>query len=654
MANEKILVIDDSAQIRDFLSRQVLPRSGFVCITASDGRAGLEMLGKEKPDLILTDMQMPRLSGLEMLQLLSQHKVDIPVVLMTAHGSEMIAVEAFRLGVKDYLVKPFTVDEVLRVIERALSETRLKRERDTLTRNLASANQQLAQRVQEMAVLSRVRQAVSALLDPAMLMKRISEAAVFVSGANRGALSLVTGEKDDLRLSASVGFPQPLEGSSVSPKSLMASALRAATPLLLVGPQLNVEPYGRDAPPPLAFMATPIKAGDKAMGVLAVDRTQNNKPFTDSDARLLAALAEYATIALNNAHMFDEVKSGQGKLEAIINHTSDGIILLNERGEVELVNPAAHTLLGATIPEHARFANVSGNLNLVQMVNRVTATHRALTQEITGARGKVLNVGISPVPKIGMVIMLHDITMLKELERIRQAREQSEAEKLRLTFERYVSPTIVQLLQRQDADVLAQPEVRPVIALHAGIRNFSQLFEQLSAENIVQDILNRHFATASDIVTRHSGTIERFAGDSILAIFGWPQTNPDDPERAVLSAVELQQAFAGLNAEWQTTLGLHLELGIGLGQGNVVAAAMGSQQHQVYTVIGDAVTIALALGKQARGGDIFMSRAIFDALNAVPTGASFIEMEPLSLPGKAEPHEVVAVRLEEAAAAMTT
>lgn len=104
MANEKILVNDDSQQIREQLTKQILPREGYVCIAASDGRAGLDLLSREKPDLVLTDMQMPRMSGLEVLQLLAHYKVDIPVVMMTAHGSETIAIEAFRLGVKDYLV----------------------------------------------------------------------------------------------------------------------------------------------------------------------------------------------------------------------------------------------------------------------------------------------------------------------------------------------------------------------------------------------------------------------------------------------------------------------------------------------------------------------------------------------------------------------
>ena len=646
MANEKILIIDDSAEIRDFLSRQVLPRAGYVCIAAGDGRAGLEMLGRERPDLVLSDMQMPRMSGLEILQQLAQYKVDIPVVLMTAHGSETIAVEAFRLGVKDYLTKPFGVDEVLRVVDKALGETRLRRERDSLTRNLSLVNQQLQQRVQEMTVLSRVRQAVSALLDPSTLMKRIIEAAAFVSNANRGALSLVDEASGDMRINASLGFPQPLEGIAIPPKSIMGSALQAHTPLLLAGKQLSAEPYGRDAPTPAAFMAAPIKAQDRLLGVLAVDRNKTSQPFDESDARLLSALAEYAAIAMQNARMFGEIQSGQQKLSAVIESTGDGIILLNARHEVSLVNPAANTLLGATVALNQLLPSAAGVTMLIQLLNRAQATHKAQTQELTGARGKTLSASVSPVPEIGYVVMLHDITMLKELERIRREREQGESEKLRQTFERYVSPTIVQHILKHGEDAIAQPEVRQVIALAAGLHGFGSLVDRLQPESLVQDVLNRHFTVINDILIRYGGTIDKFTGDSVLAIFGWPETTMDDAERALSSAVEMQQAFAQLSAEWQTSLSVQLELGIGLGQGQVVAGHIGSPQHQDYTVIGDAVSIALTLSKQARGSDVLMSRSIFDMVNAVPAGVSFEETPPIQLKGKSEPHDVVLVKIE--------
>lgn len=665
MANEKILIIDDSPQIRDFLAKQVLPREGYTCVAAPDGRAGLDMIGKEKPDLILTDMQMPRMSGLELLQLLAQYKVDIPVVMMTAHGSEMIAIEAFRLGVKDYIVKPFTVEEVLAVIARALSETRLRREKDVLTRNLAAANQQLERRVQEMAVLARVGQAVSALRDQDVLMKRIVEASVFISSANRGALLLAEGQT--MRLCSTTGFSTPLDGSVVQPRSLIASVLQSKKPLLLAGAQINSEPYGRDAPPPQAFMATPIVTQNNALGVLAVDRVQgapglqpldgraaqSQRPFNENDARLLAAMADYAAISLQNARLFNEAKSNRDKLEAVINHTADGIIVLNARGEVLLVNPAAQTLLGSEVQLNKPLFPSTANNTLIQLMARAAGQNKPVSQEIVGARGKVFNVTISPAPTIGFVAVLHDITMFKELERIRQQREQVEVERLRQTLERYVSPLVLEQIAQQGEEGLAHPEAHEAVVLVADIRGFSPLFTQLPSEVLVNDVLNRYFTAMSAIIERHGGALDKFIGDGILAVFGWPHSSPDDGARALLAAAEMQSGFNRLRAEWEDTLSVHIGLGIGIGHGMVIAGSIGTPQHQDYTLMGDAVAVAMALNEQAHGGEIFCSRSLIDRLSGPIDGIAFDEFPPVRIKGKAEEHEVVLVRAELATAAST-
>ncbi len=103
---EKILIIDDSAKIRSFLSEMLRPL-GYVVSTASDGKRGLDKALTERPDLILLDLSLPRLSGIEILEALQKDNYEVPVILMTAHGSESVAVQAFRLGVKDYLMKPY-------------------------------------------------------------------------------------------------------------------------------------------------------------------------------------------------------------------------------------------------------------------------------------------------------------------------------------------------------------------------------------------------------------------------------------------------------------------------------------------------------------------------------------------------------------------
>jgi two-component system alkaline phosphatase synthesis response regulator PhoP len=85
---ERVLVVDDSKDIRDFLTEYVLEPKGFQVLTASNGLMGLEMAMTERPDLMITDQQMPQLTGLELLTKLQEHNIDVPTILMTGQGSE--------------------------------------------------------------------------------------------------------------------------------------------------------------------------------------------------------------------------------------------------------------------------------------------------------------------------------------------------------------------------------------------------------------------------------------------------------------------------------------------------------------------------------------------------------------------------------------
>ena len=120
MSGERILVIDDSKEIARHLTQQLLPTLGYETLQAFDGRSGLQMIREEQPDLVMLDLNLPEMTGIDILQVMSRESLDIPVVLMTGYGSEKNAIDAFRLGIKDYLVKPFTVDEVVTALNRAM------------------------------------------------------------------------------------------------------------------------------------------------------------------------------------------------------------------------------------------------------------------------------------------------------------------------------------------------------------------------------------------------------------------------------------------------------------------------------------------------------------------------------------------------------
>jgi len=154
LAGELVLVVDDSRVFRDLVVNHILEPNGFKSLAAIDGEQGLHLALNESPDLIVLDMLMPKMTGIQVLEALHQQGRDIPVILMTIHGSEDVAVRAFRLGAKDYVSKPFEVEELLDAIERALTEVRLRRERDALTQQLEAQHRQLE------AVLANTEDAV--------------------------------------------------------------------------------------------------------------------------------------------------------------------------------------------------------------------------------------------------------------------------------------------------------------------------------------------------------------------------------------------------------------------------------------------------------------------------------------------------------------
>jgi two-component system response regulator HydG len=132
----RILVVDDEPNARTALA-EILREDGFAVETAADGFKALARFEEEPADLVLTDLKMPGMDGVELLRKLRQTDTDLPVVLMTAFGAVETAVSAMREGAADYLTKPLNTDELVLVLDRALERVRLRRETLDLKSQLA-------------------------------------------------------------------------------------------------------------------------------------------------------------------------------------------------------------------------------------------------------------------------------------------------------------------------------------------------------------------------------------------------------------------------------------------------------------------------------------------------------------------------------------
>src|SRR5258706_4118637 len=123
----RILVVDDERVIREILA-EFLSLEGFSVHTVEDGEKALTELRLHPYDLLITDLKMPRLSGLQLLERIEAERLGVLTVLMTGFGTVETAIEAMKKGAYDYLLKPFKVEEVIHVVERALFRQRLQAE----------------------------------------------------------------------------------------------------------------------------------------------------------------------------------------------------------------------------------------------------------------------------------------------------------------------------------------------------------------------------------------------------------------------------------------------------------------------------------------------------------------------------------------------
>jgi adenylate cyclase len=168
-----------------------------------------------------------------------------------------------------------------------------------------------------------------------------------------------------------------------------------------------------------------------------------------------------------------------------------------------------------------------------------------------------------------------------------------------------------------------RPKPRDVTILLSDIRGFTAIAETLPAMAVV-DMLNRYFDCMCQIITRYRGTIDKFMGDSILVLFGAPDSAPDDVERALACAVEMQLAMTGFNTV-NESLGLPpLYMGIGINTGHVVAGPLGPDAHTEYTAIGDEVNLTSRIEAQSLRGQILIGA------NTYQLARDFIDIGPVN------------------------
>jgi adenylate cyclase len=207
-------------------------------------------------------------------------------------------------------------------------------------------------------------------------------------------------------------------------------------------------------------------------------------------------------------------------------------------------------------------------------------------------------------------------------------------------FQRYFAPDLARQIASEAEQVQLGGAKRPVVVFFSDIRGFTSISESMSPDEIAS-LLTEYFTEMVEVVFENSGTLDKFMGDAIMALWGAPIAHGDDADRAMRAALEQQAVLDTLNAKWADQGRQQLQIGIGINFGEVFAGNIGSDRRLEYTVIGDAVNTASRLCSKAGPGEILISEPFYRSLTHPPAVEA---LEPLQLKGKARAVPVYRVK----------
>lgn len=306
MVGDSILIVEPDEKRLVELSKQITLSYGFKPLTAQNPADGLNLALQESPCLLL--LHLPIRASTDLLNKLAQSKSVVPAILMVDQESEQIPVELLRWGVCDYVPASFSPEEILQVISRILDQSPNAANSRQMVGDLEKINRELEKRLHEFDVLFKIGRSLNALLDLDAILNRVTEAAVFISGAEEGYLLLLDDENGELYLRAAQNLGEKYARGfrlQVS-DSIAGSVVRSGKPILLGDDDQSYKI--KTGYLVKALLNVPLKVNGRVIGVLGIDNQISSTSFTHTHLNQLTMLADIAAIALENARQYTELR----------------------------------------------------------------------------------------------------------------------------------------------------------------------------------------------------------------------------------------------------------------------------------------------------------------------------------------------------------
>jgi two-component system cell cycle sensor histidine kinase/response regulator CckA len=334
----KILVVDDEPELKNILVT-VLTAQGFEVIGCNSGHQALAELRQKEFDLLLTDLMMPEMDGIALLEAALKIDPNVIGIIMTGQGTIQTAVDAMKMGAFDYVLKPFRLQNVLPVLTRAINTRRLRME-----------NLQL----RETVAIYGLCQTISFTLDVQTVLSKLADAALQQSDADEVSILLPTSDGKDLFVAAVRGEKRErLLGERVPlQESISSWVARERTPLILNG-EVKDERFVALWPRTdiRSAVSVPMQVANKLVGIINLNVTNRLRPFTLGQMKALTILASTAAAALESASLYTQVRMTEEKYRSIFENATEGLFQTTAEGRLLTANPALARILGYASPE---------------------------------------------------------------------------------------------------------------------------------------------------------------------------------------------------------------------------------------------------------------------------------------------------------------
>ena len=398
----------------------------------------------------------------------------------------------------------------------------------------------------------------------------------------------------------------------------------------------------------MGYTFVPLNYEGKLSGFMALGPRRSGDPYTGDDLDFLAAVAAQSTLALENARLFsnlrrtlDQTLEMKNLMDDIFSSVAAGIITTDLKRQITLLNRAAENILG--VPMHNAvgrqltkalpgFGHDLANAAENTLTRGESTPSTELSYNVPARGDLVLRLSVSPLRDAyldtkGATFVFEDLTEQRKLEEDREL--------IRRTFGRVVAPRVRDRLLANPDNLQLDGAQQLVTILFADLGGFTSYSENHPPEQIFR-VLNQYLSLAAQAILEQEGTLDKFMGDAVMALWNSPDPQPDHALRAVRAAQKIIEGTQTIHREFDDPAH-HLFFRIGITTGRVMVGNVGTDELFNYTAIGDTVNLAFRLQSSARSGQILLEKSTYDIVAEHVIASA---LDPILVKGRAQAAEI--------------